>query len=57
MGTRPRMDHSIRNAMLVAALAGLASAVRRELDHGRMHQPPRIGETALGEPGAVLWYC
>ena len=48
MGTRPRMDHSIRNAMLVAALAGLASAVRRELDHGRIHQPPRIGETALG---------
>ena len=57
MGTRPRMDHSIRNAMLVAALAGLASAVRRELDHGRTPQPPRIGETALGEPGEVLWYC
>ena len=57
MGTRPRMDHSIRNAMLAAALAGLASAVRRELDHGRIPQPPRIGEHALGEPGEVPWYC
>lgn len=47
--------HSIRNAMLVAALAGLASAVRRE--HSREMVPPRIGETALGEPGEVLWYC
>lgn len=50
-------DHSIRNAVLVAALAGIATAVARERDHGRVNRPPRIGETALGEPGEVLWYC
>lgn len=49
--------HSIRNAVFVAAIAGLASALRR--DHGttEVRRPPRIGETALGEPGEVLWYC
>ena len=51
-------DHSVRNAVLVAALAGLATAVRRDRDRAtRAGHPPRIGETALGEPGEVLWYC
>jgi len=55
MSARPVRDHSIRNAVLVAALAGIATALRRERDTDR--RPPRIGETALGEPGEVLWYC
>lgn len=50
-------DHSIRTAVLVAALAGLATAIRREREPGRDRRPPRIGESALGEPGEVLWYC
>ena len=54
--------HSVRNAVLVAAIAGLATAVRHELEvvrdlRHRPSRPPRIGETALGEPGEVLWYC
>lgn len=50
-------DHSVRNAMLVAALAGLATIARRDRDAIRDHRPIRIGETGLGEPGEVLWYC
>ena len=56
-----RHHHSLRNAVLVAALAGIATAVRRERDvldfSSRFNRPPQIGETALGEPGEVLWYC
>ena len=52
-----RDHHSVRNAVLVAALAGLATAVRRERPLTRTRHVPRIGETALGEPGEVLWYC
>lgn len=45
-------EHSVRNAVLLAAIAGLASAFRREMAAPR--HVPRIGETALGEPGEVL---
>ena len=51
-----RRDHSVRNAMLVAAIAGLATAVRQRTAQ-RPGYVPRIGETGLGEPGEVLWYC
>lgn len=57
MSVRASRDHSLRNAVLVAALAGLATAIRRESDTTRVARPPRIGETNLGEPGEVLWYC
>ncbi|MFN8051683.1 MAG: hypothetical protein U0Q22_09620 [Acidimicrobiales bacterium] len=56
-GTTKRDHHSVRNAMLMAALAGLATAFRRDWASERVHHVPRIGETALGEPGEVLWYC
>lgn len=57
MSVRASRDHSLRNAVLVAALAGLATAIRRESDTTRVARPPRIGETNPGEPGEVLWYC
>ena len=50
-------QHRMRTTtLLVAAIAGLATAVRRGGTQ-RMPHVPRIGETALGEPGEVLWYC
>lgn len=57
MPTRAVRDHSLRNAVLVAALAGLATALRREVEAARDVRPVRMGETPLGEPGEVLWYC
>lgn len=57
-----RDHHTLRSAMLIAALAGVATAMRRERTPGRplilpRTRAPRIGETALGEPGEVLWFC
>lgn len=57
-----RDHHILRSAMLITALAGVAGALRRERASGRplvipQSRVPRIGETALGEPGEVLWFC
>lgn len=57
-----RDHHTLRSAMLLAALAGVATALRWERTSGRSlvitpNRAPRIGETALGEPGEVLWFC
>lgn len=57
MSVLTKRDHSVRNAVLIAALAGLATAARRERPLARAGYVPRIGETGLGEPGEVLWYC
>ena len=52
------MSVTVRSAaVLAAAVAGFATAARHERWFHRELHRPRIGETGLGEPGEVLWYC
>lgn len=58
-----KQEHSVRNAVLVAALAGLTAAVRRERTSTHSAAPTpqrralRIGRIGPVDTDEVLWYC